>query len=203
MPQVAPQGSHALWPSLTGLDEFSIVGRLHKLWSWADANLVDGNAASVTFSWLDRYVVRDGFCAALAEIGWLEETDDGVRFPGWEKHMGTSAKKRAQTAERQSRARERDRSVTQVVTQGALRNALPEEEEEEEIHSRALSQVEMKLTPQERGALQKWLAYLPSQCQVPNGIALNEQLLAIRSAGKWDELEQIVSACIREMSASE
>ena len=37
-----------------GMEEYAVVGRLHKLWSWANRQLADGNAACVTDSWIDR-----------------------------------------------------------------------------------------------------------------------------------------------------
>jgi hypothetical protein len=54
----------------TGLDEYAVVGRLHKLWSWADSQSRDGHAASVTEKWVD------GLSTATALLrpwsaGWL------------------------------------------------------------------------------------------------------------------------------------
>jgi len=102
-----------------GVDEYAIVGRLHKLWSWADRQSRDGHAASVTEKWIDRYVERDGFAAAMAKAGWLKVNGVGVSFPNFDRHNGESAKKRALASNRQRNARvtsssrkQRDSSVT-------------------------------------------------------------------------------------------
>jgi len=91
--------------SQTGLDEDAIVGRLHRLWSWADRQLSDGVALGVSTDWIDRLVHCDGFAAAMVQAGWLEVHDRGVCFPKFDVHMGESAKLRAKSSERQKRYR--------------------------------------------------------------------------------------------------
>ena len=107
-----------------GEDEFSIVGRLHHLWSWADTQSRDGHAKGVTARWIDRYVRRDKFADAMITVGWLEVIEDGIRFPNFERHNGETAKSRALAANRKQKQRavtqsshdvsrtERDESVT-------------------------------------------------------------------------------------------
>ena len=82
------------------LDEFAVVGRLHRLWSWADRQTTDGNALGVTEAWIDRYTSTPGFTAALIAVGWLTLSGDGITFPKFGRHNGESAKKRALTAKR-------------------------------------------------------------------------------------------------------
>jgi hypothetical protein len=53
------------------IDEFSVVGRLHRIWSWADRHLADGLALGITTEWIDQYVRLEGFSIALLETGWL------------------------------------------------------------------------------------------------------------------------------------
>ena len=103
----------------TDLDGYGVVGRLHKLWSWADRQSRDGNAPSVTEKWIDRYVERDGFARAMSDAGWLEIKSIGISFPNFDRHNGKSAKSRALAADRQRNARitqtsrnDRDKSVT-------------------------------------------------------------------------------------------
>ena len=108
-----------------GLDEFSVVGRLHHLWSWADSQSRDGHAVGVTVRWLNRYVQCDGFAEALAHVGWLTIDDQGIRFPNFDRHNGESAKARGLAKNRKEKQRakvtdesgqmsrsERDKSVT-------------------------------------------------------------------------------------------
>lgn len=59
------------------IDEFGIVGRLHKLWSWADTHLSDGHAVGVSTDWIDHYVHCDGFSKALLSVGWLGQIGKG------------------------------------------------------------------------------------------------------------------------------
>lgn len=107
-----------------GLDEDSVVGKLHRLWSWASKVSRDGHAASVTKTWLDRYVGATGFAEAVAKHGWLMLIDGGgIRIPNWEHWLSQSAKARLQAALRQAKHRaivtemsrcERDKNVTTV-----------------------------------------------------------------------------------------
>lgn len=96
-----------------GLDEFSVVGRLQHLWSWADSQSRDGHAAGVTQKWIDRYLRCDGFAGAMVEAGWLVITDQGISFPNFERHNGATAKARGLAANRQQKKRG---AVTPPVT---------------------------------------------------------------------------------------
>jgi hypothetical protein len=85
--------------------EYEVVGRLHKVWSWADRHTEDGHAPSVTRAWLDRYVERDGFADAMVTAGWLALDESGISFPRFERHNGQSAKKRGLAADRKRKQR--------------------------------------------------------------------------------------------------
>jgi hypothetical protein len=61
-----------------GVDEFSVVGRLHRIWSWADRHLVDGVALGITMDWIDQYVRLEGFSISLLEVGWLTKIEKGA-----------------------------------------------------------------------------------------------------------------------------
>jgi uncharacterized phage protein (TIGR02220 family) len=94
--------------------EFTVVGRLHHLWGWADVQSRDGHAPGVTNVWIDRYVQRDGFAQAMVEVGWLVIDGTGVSFPKFGRHNGKSAKERGLAAERKQNQREK---VTQDAGQ--------------------------------------------------------------------------------------
>ncbi len=103
--------------SILGLEEDLIVGKLVKIWSWADKNVIDGNAPGVTFAFLERYISVTGFAQAMRDVGWLDSLEPpkvGLVFPNWDRHMSKSAKKRAQTADRVKRFRNA-RSVTEAL----------------------------------------------------------------------------------------
>jgi len=99
--------------SKTGLDEDTVVGKLHRLWSWADRHTINGTTDGVAIAWVDRFVTHKGFAEAMIIAGWLEVRGDSISFPAFERHNGASAKKRCddQTRQRLSR-KNRDEGVT-------------------------------------------------------------------------------------------
>ena len=143
----------------TGLDEYAVVGRLHSAWSWADAHTTDGHAPGVTPAWLDRYVLAEGFAAAMASVGWLEQSDHGITFPNFERHNTQTGKQRALAANRQANRRairhegSSEKRHASSVTQGAPR---VEERREDTTSSNPLQGsdgewVEVELLLKERG----------------------------------------------------
>ncbi|WP_460151820.1 hypothetical protein [Pseudomonas sp. S2_B07] len=98
--------------------EFEVVGMLLHFWSWANAQSRDGHIVGVTKNWIDRFVRRDGFAAAMEKVDWLIDEGDGILIPNFNRHNGQSAKKRAVDGKRQKNHREkmsrteRDSSVT-------------------------------------------------------------------------------------------
>lgn len=105
----------------TGVDEDTVVGKLHRLWSWADRQTTTGNASRVSFSWVDRYLRVDGFAKAMSGAKWLDEIKDGIRFPKFVKHNGDSSKKRLLTAKRVAKHKAKNGSKGNAsVVSGAL-----------------------------------------------------------------------------------
>jgi len=82
----------------TGIDEFAVVGRLVKLWGWAQGQTADGLIPHVSTAWLDGKVKLAGFAAAMVEVGWLESQAENVVIPKFERWLGRSAKRRLQHA---------------------------------------------------------------------------------------------------------
>ena len=84
--------------SLLKMPRDQIVGILHRLWSWADTVTPNGNVHGVTVKLVDRHMRVPGLTKALLKVGWLEllkDPDGGIRFPHFDRHMGSTAKKRA------------------------------------------------------------------------------------------------------------
>lgn len=93
------------------LDIDTVLGKLMRLWCWADVNTIDGHAKSVTKKLLDRVVDCDGFAMALLDerVGWLTEDKKGeLFFSNFDRHNGKGAKKRATDAGRQAAKRAKD-----------------------------------------------------------------------------------------------
>lgn len=95
------------------IDEYQVIGRLHKLWSWADKHSVDGSVPHITGKWIDKHLEKAGFSSQMANVGWLIFDATGVTFPNFDRHNGKSAKSRAENTERVRLSRkERDKNVT-------------------------------------------------------------------------------------------
>ena len=119
--------------AILGMDQDTVVGKLVRLWSWANGQLRNGNAASVTETWIDRYTNAAGFASAMEEVGWLVLHEHGVSFPKWDAHNSPSAKRRALANARVKRLRNAA-SVTEAL-QERYSNAREEEKIEEEERS--------------------------------------------------------------------
>jgi hypothetical protein len=170
----------------TLIDEYSVVGKLHKVWSWADRHCnADGNAPGVTFLWIDRFVDTEDFGQAMYHVGWLDETEVGVCFPNFSHHNTQTAKERALTAKRVAEHKRKSNAstVTEIVTD-TVSDALPTEEkrrEEKKGNKKtafAASDVDVPShldSPEVRQALDDWLAYKKTRKQgyaAPEFVAL-------------------------------
>ena len=89
----------------TGLDVDTVVGKLTKLWSWADSHTVDGFIRNATFEWIDGLVGVNFFAENLEKNRWLKRKKGGIVIPNFERHNGESAKQRGLTAMRVEKTR--------------------------------------------------------------------------------------------------
>ncbi|WP_199637372.1 DnaT-like ssDNA-binding domain-containing protein [Serratia sp. PAMC26656] len=126
---------------ILNLDPDAVLGKLIRLWTWADQQTIDGNAncnaASVTRNAVDRITFVSGFADALIAVGWLADVGGVLIFPNFERHNGESSKKRALTNKRVTKLRDLKRQNNQngnanSVTE-AYQKTLPEVEEEEDL----------------------------------------------------------------------
>jgi hypothetical protein len=118
----------------TGLDEFGVIGRLHRLWGWANEHTTNGHAASVTENWIDRYVSVTGFAKAMADEGWLTiHPGRGVTFPRFDEWNSKGAKQRLLAAKRKRKQRVDDPpDVTEVSRSQRDKSVTTEEKRREE-----------------------------------------------------------------------
>jgi hypothetical protein len=86
-------------------DRFTVVGRLHKIWAWANEHLTDGRDVPIDSEFLDALVESPGFSEQLRRVGWLTGRDGSLCFPSFERHNGASAKQRALDAARKKSVR--------------------------------------------------------------------------------------------------
>ena len=122
---------------MLGIDRFSVVGRLHRIWSWFNKHTEFGHAASVTYVTVDEFASCDGFSAAMEKVGWAEIENGEFSIPKFERHNGNPAKSRALASERKKRSRsKRDNCHGQSVTEtGQQRDQRREEKRREESSS--------------------------------------------------------------------
>ena len=88
--------------SLCGLEEDAVIGKLFRLWSWADRHTHNGYAEGVGTGWVDRLARCESFGAALVRVGWLVEAGEGLSFPRFDRHCSDTAKTRALDSKRKS-----------------------------------------------------------------------------------------------------
>jgi hypothetical protein len=90
-------------------DSDAIVGKLVRLWAWADQNSIDGHRIAITREFIDRLCTLRGFSAALQSVGWLVLDDGLLTFPHFARHNGHSAKSRASEVRKKQSQRGRDK----------------------------------------------------------------------------------------------
>lgn len=107
------------------------LGKLFRLWRWFDQHTVDGNAVGVTPALLDRLLGVTGLTLAVASVGWLIVTEEGITLQNFDRHNGNSAKNRAQTAKRV--AKHKSNGAANAKGNGdSVTSALPREEKRRE-----------------------------------------------------------------------
>lgn len=110
-------------------DEDAVVGKLHRIWSWADLHTIDGNASGVTEIWIDRYLSSPGFAREMVRVGWLQVDEAGVVFPHFDRHNGKTGKQRALTAKRVAEHKQKSNAKGNG---DSVTSALPREEKRRE-----------------------------------------------------------------------
>lgn len=113
----------------TGLDVDAVVGKLHRLWSWADAHTPDGFAYGLDADWVDEFIGCQGFAEAMTAAGWLASEDGGIRFANFDRHNGQPAKVRALGKNRMKRIRCADSATESEQERNQRREEKRREEE--------------------------------------------------------------------------
>lgn len=167
-----------------GIDQDAVVGKLVRIWVWADQNSLDGNALTVTDAFLDRVTACPGFAGALREVGWLSGRQGLLTIPNFDRHNGQTAKARAVTNRRVSRHRAKSESNAASVTgvtPPALQKPLPEKRREKDNPPKApqgagggIEQEQKRTYPPALAAAADFIAcwereWLPYLCERKNG----------------------------------
>jgi hypothetical protein len=118
-------------------DAFTIVGRLHALWAWADQHTDDGDLPYTVLADIDDVVKKRGFAQQMLRVGWLEHRGEepGVIIPMWDRHNGRSAKKRCLDSEAQRRKRETHTDINRTMSESHSDKTRPEPDQRREDNS--------------------------------------------------------------------
>ena len=160
-----------------------VACKLMRFWEWCDANIprdaIDANGTAVTkmspsrgdnCHFFDAVVSSPGFAEALAMVGWLRFTDDGIELPNFGSHNGETAKTRARNARNQKSRRSTNEQKPSPVTKmspsrGDKTVTRVEESREESIHISGYCGSEIVVpekmnTPEVKQAASLWIAHL-------------------------------------------
>ena len=118
-----------------GIDADAVVGKLVRIWIWADQQTHDGNARSVTKALLNRVSGVTGFAEAMINVGWLKAEEAGLVFTNFDRHNGHTAKKRSLSAKRVETHRASNATVTPEALQQRYKSVTREEKRREEVDS--------------------------------------------------------------------
>lgn len=114
----------------TGLNVDDVVGKFFRVWRWVQTQTPNGTVRPADVTMVDRLVQFEGFARAMAACGWLEIGDGFLRFPRWNSHNSSNAKKRAIDNQRQARNRSAKCHAASVTKTG------PEQSRAEQIRER-------------------------------------------------------------------
>ena len=124
---------------ILNIDPHHALGSMISVWVWMDKQLKSCNANLVTKKLLDRKADVTGFADSMLRVGWLLEGAEGLEVPNFDRHLGNSAKKRAETSRRVTQHREKcnKKSVTNGVTFALTREEKRREEKKENTIKKA------------------------------------------------------------------
>lgn len=92
-----------------GLDRDTVVGKLHRFWSWAYEQLPEsGRTEALSYSFVDALVEHVGFAKNLEKQKWLRSYKNGFAVPNFDHWFTETAKSRLFKNRRQARHRSRN-----------------------------------------------------------------------------------------------
>lgn len=136
---------------MAGIDIDSVIGKLLRVWAWFDQQTQNGNAPSVTKTLLDRIVSVTGFCGFMQSVGWMVDEDGFISLPNFNRHNGETGKKRAVTAKRVGKHRNKSNEKSNA---DSVTKSVPREEKRREEKIEAKQEQDQKTT---RASRCKWM----------------------------------------------
>ncbi len=145
------------------IDPDAVVGKLLRVWIWANQQTVDGNAPSVTKSLIDRITHVSGFADAMIAVAWLDDSAGTISFRNFDRHNGNTAKTRALSQTRTKK----HRSTSQTCNADTVTKPLQQRDQRREEKS-SLSGSAKLPDPGE--------CVIPENCNTP---------LVLEAAARW------------------
>lgn len=87
------------------MNVFEVVGRLHKVWAWADQQSVDGRFNGLEVGVIDGIANCEKFGETMRIAGWVVLEDGGFHFPKFDRWNTETGKQRLLAARRAKRHR--------------------------------------------------------------------------------------------------
>lgn len=97
----------------------TVLGKLFRLWAWADTHAGGEDVDGLTLGWINAKVNQAGFAEELCGVGWIVTTATGFKLVNFAEHNWQAAKDKALAASRQEAARRKSHGVS--VTPGVTR----------------------------------------------------------------------------------
>lgn len=144
--------------SRMNLDPDAVVGKLIRIWSWFDTHTIDGNALSVTFSFLDRLTGVTGFAEQVSLVGWLEQNGNELTLPNFGYHNGETAKTRALGKKRAEKHRNNANGNAES-NDASVTKTSPEKKREEKSIDKEYKATDVALLPSWMPT-ETWIAFL-------------------------------------------
>ena len=85
---------------LLGVDKFTVVGMMVRVWSWVGDHTPDGIISDITPEEFDEVVGVVGLGQAMLRAGWMKRSGGDLLFPEWEQWNGQCSKRRLSDARR-------------------------------------------------------------------------------------------------------
>jgi hypothetical protein len=109
----------------------AVLGKLFRLWKWADTHAGGEDVDGLTLAWINAKVEQSGFAEQLVAAGWIAPTPTGFRLVNFAEHNWQAAKDKALAADRQASQRKKEsrkshaQGVTGTVTGPSQNRDLP------------------------------------------------------------------------------
>ncbi len=101
---------------LLGVSPLHAFGACTVFWAWADDATDNGHLPGLDAALLDEVLHIPGLTAALIDVQWLIDVGDGFQIANYDRHNGSSAKKRAMENRRKADYRARNNVRTPAST---------------------------------------------------------------------------------------